>query len=189
MITRGRFGDDLVARAAASALAAPTPIGTRLIGVDGPSGSGKSTLAAQLRDVIPECGLIEIDDFVSWVDFGGWWPRFAEQVLEPLRIGRPARYQVRDWDGDEFGDSLAGWKELAPGGTVIIEGVTATQARFRPYLAFSIFVEAEPEVRLRRGLARDGERHRPLWERWMAQESSFFAADGTRERADRVLVS
>ncbi|MDQ6937737.1 MAG: hypothetical protein M3140_08500 [Actinomycetota bacterium] len=87
--------------------AAPSP---RIIGVDGPSGSGKSTLARRLMARLPDAGLIEIDDFVSWTDLSRWWPRFLPQVLEPLAAGRAAHYQVRDWVGDEFGSSLNGWR-------------------------------------------------------------------------------
>ena len=76
--------------------------GIRLIGVDGPSGAGKSVLAARLaaRSSAP---VVAIDDFVSWSDFAGWWPRFDRQVLTPLLSGADARYQVRDWANDEFG--------------------------------------------------------------------------------------
>lgn len=44
-------------------------------------------------------------------------------------------------------------------------------------------MEADPAVRLARGLARDGDEHRHLWQRWMGEEAAF-AADGTRDRAD-----
>jgi hypothetical protein len=60
--------------------------GIRILGVDGASGSGKSTLAARLaaRSGAP---LIHIDDFVSWLDFAGWWPRLECEVLTPLLLG------------------------------------------------------------------------------------------------------
>jgi len=85
--------------------------GIRLVGVDGPSGSGKNTLAARLA-ARAHAPLIEIDDFVSWSDFAGWWPRFESQVLLPLTEGSDAHYQVRDWSNDEFGTSLDGWKTV-----------------------------------------------------------------------------
>jgi hypothetical protein len=53
--------------------------------------------------------IIPIDDFVSWNNFPGWWPRFEQQVLDPLLNGHPAHYQQRDWEGDELGDSLGPW--------------------------------------------------------------------------------
>jgi AAA domain len=157
--------------------------GIRLIGVDGPSGSGKSTLAARLaaRTLAP---VVAIDDFVSWSDFAGWWPRFDRQVLTPLLSGADARYQVRDWANDEFGTSLDGWKTVAWAPLVILEGVTCTRLAAARRLAYTIWVEAPEDLRLQRGLGRDGTDHRQLWLTWMAEEREFFAADGTRARAD-----
>ena len=157
--------------------------GIRLLGVDGPSGSGKSTLAARLaaRSHAP---MIEIDDFVSWPDFPGWWPRFERQVLTPLLSGSDAHYQVRDWANDEFGTSLNGWKTTAWAPLVILEGVTCTRLAAADRLAYRIWVEAPEDIRLHRGVERSGELHRQLWLDWMEEEQQFFADDGTRARAD-----
>jgi uridine kinase len=157
--------------------------GIRLVGVDGPSGSGKSVLAARLA-AGARAPVVEIDDFVSWSDFAGWWPRFERQVLTPLLSGAEARYQVRDWANDEFGASLAGWKTVAWAPLVILEGVTCTRLAAATRLAYRIWVEAPEDLRLQRGLERDGTDHRQLWHTWMAEEREFFAADGTRARAD-----
>jgi len=53
--------------------------GVCIVGIDGPSGSGKSTLTRRLMDRTGAT-LVEIDDFVSWTDFAGWWPRCDVQV-------------------------------------------------------------------------------------------------------------
>jgi hypothetical protein len=157
--------------------------GIRIVGVDGASGSGKSMLAARLaaRSGAP---LIQVDDFVSWSDFAGWWPRFDRQVLDRLVSGQDAWYQVRDWRNDEFGSSLNGWKTVPWSPLVIVEGVTCTRRAATDRLAYRIWVEAPDGVRLERGVARDGETHRQLWIDWMREEGRFFADDGTRARAD-----
>lgn len=131
--------------------------------------------------------MIEIDDFVSWQDFGGWWPRFEEQVLQPLVAGSPAHFQVRDWTHDELGSSLGGWKTVPWAPLVVLEGVTCTRLAADPFLAFRVWVEAPAPLRLARGVERDGETHRQLWLDWMAEEERFFAADGTRSRADLLV--
>jgi hypothetical protein len=161
----------------------PALNGTRIVAVDGHSGSGKSTLAARLagRAGAP---VVQIDDFLSWGDLASWWPRFDRELLGPLLDGRSARYQVRDWVGDEFGAGLAGWKTTDRAPLVIIEGLTCSRRDVADRLAYSIWVEAPATLRLQRGLRRDGESHRRLWLDSMRQEAEFFAADGTRPRAD-----
>lgn len=157
--------------------------GIRLVGVDGPSGSGKSTFARRLA-ARSQAPLIEIDDFVSWKSFAGWWPRLEKQVLVPLQSGSDAHYQVRDWKNDEFGTSLNGWKTVTWAPLVILEGVTCSRLAAADFLAFRIWVDAPPDLRLNRGVERDGETHRQLWLDWMKEEHRFFADDGTRARAD-----
>lgn len=163
-------------------MAAQVP-GIRLVGVDGPGGSGKSTIARELSAAFG-WPIIEIDDFLSWVSLENWWPRFESEVIAPLLAGRSIRYQVRDWAGDEFGEGLGAWKELAWTPILIIEGIGSTRAAVADSLACRVWVEAPASERMARGVARDGESHRDLWERYMADEARFFAADQTADRAD-----
>ncbi len=160
--------------------------GIRIVGIDGPSGAGKSTLARVVAAEL-DAPVVEIDDFVSWTNFAGWWPRFAAEVVRPLLKGADATFQVRDWAGDEFGDGLAGYKTVAWHPYVLFEGVTCTRAEIAGSLACRVWVDAPAAERLRRGIARDGETRRRLWELWMAEEQSFFTADDTRSRADVVV--
>jgi len=170
----------------AEVAARDAPHGIRIIGIDGPSGSGKSTLAARLAR-LSGASVIETDDFVSWNDFAGWWPRFDREVLDRLMAGHAARYRVRDWANDEFGTALNGYKTVPWAPLVIVEGVTCTRAEATTRLAYRIWVEAPAELRLDRGVRRDGPSHRLLWEAWMREEAEFFTKDGTRHRADLVV--
>ena len=178
--------DDVVA----AIMARPAPGGVRIVGVDGPSGSGKSTLARRLATRVEGAVVVRIDDFVAWDDLTEWWPRFDAHVLGPLLAGRVARYQVRDWIHDEFGRSLRGWKTTGPAPLVVLEGVTCTRAAAARALTYAVWVEAPDEVRIERGLRRDGADHRDVWRRWFAMERAFFVPDGTAARADlRVLTA
>ncbi|MBF4570883.1 (d)CMP kinase [Plantibacter sp. VKM Ac-2880] len=179
----------LIESIAQHALNAPVP-GVRIIGVDGPSGSGKSTLARPLAGRL-NAPVIEVDDFVSWVDFSGWWPRFEKQVLEPLLAGDDAVYQRRDWAGDEFGSGLGEWRTVPWASVVVVEGVTCTREAAADHLACRIWVEAAAEERLRRGLERDGHgaTHRGRWKAWMDEEDVFFPTDGARARADFIVTT
>jgi uridine kinase len=77
--------------------------------------------------------------------------------------------------------------EVAPASHLIIEGVTATRAAFKPYLTYSIWIETHRDVRLDRGLLRDGDDARAQWERWMAEEDAYVQRERPDERADLVV--
>jgi uridine kinase len=155
----------------------------RLVAVDGPGGAGKSVFAARLAQALGGVPVIHTDDFASWDNPHGWWPRFEEQFLGPLRRGQPLRYQRYDWNTRELGE----WIDLPETDVLIVEGVSSSRAAVKERLTMAIWIEAPREVRLKRGIERDGESMRPAWDRWMAEEDAFFARDRTRERADLVV--
>jgi hypothetical protein len=125
-----------------------------------------------------------MDDFVSWDDFDGWWPRLEEQVLAPYLAGHAVTYQRRDWAGDPLGNRLGGWRALPPTGCLVLEGVTSSRREVANRLDYAVWVEAPREVRLDRGVDRDGYEMRPRWLSWIEREAAFFDRDGTRDRAD-----
>ncbi|BCY10755.1 uridine kinase [Actinoplanes sp. L3-i22] len=178
---------DIAAEIAASVLARPPVSGIRIVGVDGRSGTGKSFLAGRLATLLA-APIIEIDDFVSWDRFAGWWPRFEEQVLVPLLAGRDATYQARDWT-DWYGSTLGDWKTQPWAPTIILEGVTCTRRDTIGRLTYAVWVDAPAELRLARGLARDSAfpGKEALWQTWMREEDDFFTADATPDRADRIV--
>ncbi|MFF5294584.1 uridine kinase family protein [Paractinoplanes globisporus] len=178
---------DLVDQVAAAVASRDGVGGVRIVGIDGPSGAGKSFLSHGLAAAL-KAPVIEIDDFVSWGNFAGWWPRFDAQVLAPLLRGEDATYQTRDWT-DWYGDTLGAWKTQPWSPTVIVEGVTCTRRETIGRLAYAVWVEAPAPLRLARGLARDSSfpGAEQLWRKWMAEEEQFFATDGTRDRADLII--
>ena len=50
-----------------------------------------------------------------------------------------------------------------------------------------VWVEAESQARLARGIARDGEQMRAHWVQWRLDEEALFARLGTQARADLVV--
>jgi len=159
----------------------PTGVKTRIVAVDGPGGAGKSSLADRLAQEL-DAQIVHTDDFASWENPVDWWPNLIELALEPLAAGRPARYTPTTW-GSEEREPLV----IEPSGIVILEGVTASREAFRPYLAYSIWIETPRELRLRRGIDRDGEHMRPHWEEWMAGEDRYIRRERPAEHADVVL--
>jgi uridine kinase len=159
----------------------PAGMRTRIVAIDGLGGSGKSSLGRALARAV-DGEIVHTDDFASWETPLEWWPNVIEQVLEPLTSGRAARYTPTSWGGPPKLPVL-----LEPGGLVFLEGVSSSRAAFRPYLAYSIWVETRRELRLQRGLERDGDEALPDWERWMAEEDAFARRERPAEHADLVL--
>ena len=155
---------------------------SRMVAIDGPGGAGKTSLAEWLGRRLDGASTIHTDDFASWDDQIGWWPRMLAEVLVPLAADRTAVFMPTSWDGRPR-DRIV----VQPGELVILEGVTSSRDVFRPYLSYSIWVEAPRELRLARGLARDGEAMRPQWEEWMAVEDRYIEEERPAKRADLVL--
>jgi uridine kinase len=165
-----------------AAIRARTPCGaTRITAVDGPGGAGKSTLASALAAGLG-AKLVHTDDFASWDNPVDWWPRHVTEVLEPLTRGEQVRFLPTSWGGPPKPEV-----EVAPGGDVIVEGVSASREAFRPYLAFAIWIETPRDLRLARGLERDGADALPLWERWMAEEDAYVERERPHEHVDVVV--
>lgn len=165
---------------------APPQLGTvRLVCIDGPAGSGKTTLAAGLADALgPGAAIVHMDDlYEGWTGLGGVWDRVEAQVLRPLEQGRGVLYQRYDWVAGRFAD----WVDLPIPDVLILEGCGSAPRAVDHRAALIVFVEAAAEVRLARGLTRDGDAMRANWVAWRAEEAAEFALEGTRERADVVV--
>ena len=165
----------------------PTSVTPRFVAIDGPSGAGKSTFALRLARSLGDPPVVEMDDFLSWDDLTGWWPRLEQEVLRPLMGGEPATYQQRDWTHDPRGRLLGNWRTVPPGPLVILEGVTSSRRDAADLLTFTVWIEAAYEVRLDRGVERDGESMRETWVNWMEREEAFFSGDRARDRADLIV--
>jgi uridine kinase len=112
----------------------------------------------------------------------------VEAITAAARASTVSGVRLIGIDGPSgAGKSLAGWKTVAPHPFVVLEGVTCTRRAISDRLAVRVWVDAPADERLRRGIERDGESHRHLWERWMPDEAEFFARDGTRARADFIV--
>ncbi|MBT4609450.1 MAG: hypothetical protein HOM68_14225 [Gemmatimonadetes bacterium] len=171
-----------VAIDAAHSSVAPDGMSTRVIAVDGPGGAGKSTFAAQLALGLGNVQIVHTDDFASWDNPIDWWPKLRESVLVPLAAGDSAVYVPTSWE-----DEVKSQVVVQPAQFVVLEGVSASRQAFQPYLAYSIWIETPRDVRLRRGLERDGLEARERWEEWMADEDLYIARENPADRADLIV--
>ncbi|GMA26321.1 adenylate kinase [Luteimicrobium album] len=148
--------------------------------MDGPAGSGKTTLAAQLGDALP-AQVVHMDDlYEGWSGLRAGTDHLARQILAPWTDGRDGRYARYDWEAGAFAEEHA--VPRAP--YLVVEGCGAGARRLADLTTLLVWVEAPDDVRLARGLARDGEDAREHWLTWMREEREVYAAEGTAERAD-----
>jgi uridine kinase len=167
--------------------ACPHPV--RLVAIDGGGGSGKSTFASLLAQHLDDAPVIPMDDFLAWDDLTEYFARFVAQVVEPLLLGRDLRYQQRDWLNDMMGRGLGEFRDVPFRDIVIFEGIGSARRALERVLTYSIWIDAPDDLRLARGLSRDGhiDGMREVWLRFMAAERRFFELEDTAARADAIV--
>lgn len=166
-----------------------------ILGIDGGGGAGKSTLARKLQELGKNVTVVHTDDFyrpsverkqVDPMEVGGnWdWERIREQVLTPINNDLNGRYQEYDWRIDQMTD----WHNVPTGSLVIIEGCYSIRKELADLYDFRIWVESPKSLRLNRGIERDGEASRHLWEDlWLPGEEHYIKVQQPTRYADLVV--
>ncbi|EFI64615.1 MULTISPECIES: uridine kinase family protein [Bacillus cereus group] len=168
-----------------------------IIGIDGCGGAGKSTLANKIKSNFSTVTIVHMDDFYLpsakivnehptnksiGADFD--WKRLLQEVLDPISNGIEGCYKRYDWETD----SLAESHTVAANGIVIIEGVYATRQELAGMYDLKIWVNCPRETRIKRGIARDGEAARDMWENnWMVAEDMYVEIHKPHEFADFII--
>ena len=167
-----------------------------LIGIDGCGGAGKSTFAAELSSSLGLAPVIHIDDFykpsqdrsliTSSHPVGSQfdWQRLERDVLKPLHADGEANYQRYDWNMD----CLSDWRNIRALSPIIVEGIYALRPELSMYYNLRLWIECPRDIRLKRGLERDGEHARSQWEdEWMKDEDRYVASCNPHLRAHKII--
>jgi uridine kinase len=155
----------------------------RLICVDGPACSGKTTLGAEIASLAGGAAVVHMDDL-----FEGWrgLARVDEQLhtlLRPLALGFSGTYRRWDWPGNAWAETVL----VPPAPVLVVEGVGSGSAAQADLITVLAWVEVPFELRMARGLARDGAGVTDHWQQWAEDERAHFERERTRERADVIL--
>jgi uridine kinase len=160
---------------------------TRLLCIDGPAGSGKTSLAAALLEPATGRGsvaVVHMDDlYEGWRGLASALPRVARDLVEPLRAGRAGSYRRYDWLAARFAETHL----IEPVDLLVLEGVGSGGSAYADAITTLVWVEVPRELRLARGIARDGEQVREHWLTWMEDEDRVHAQEHTRDRADILI--
>ena len=174
-----------------------TGTGTTLVGIDGPGGAGKSVLAASIARKDARISVVPIDDFyvprgkrmrgrdavlVPWKNVEV--SRLLQEVLQPLTAGKEGSYRRYDWGSD----ALAERRVVPADGIVLVEGVYALIPPLKDYYQLRVWMDCPRELRLARGLARDGRDALAQWrDQWMPAEDRYASIQRPKDGADLVL--
>ena len=160
----------------------------KAMAIDGPGGSGKSTLAKQLAtDLGAE--IISMDAFLlpatnyrlSAIAKNYDLDRFGQEVIDPILLGEPIKYDVADL---KTGKMTA--VKVPAGRPVIIDGIYSFEVRFREAYDFSIFVHANRETLLHRGMSLHGGAGSWL-DKWLVGEETYLEAQSPMSAASLIL--
>ena len=104
-------------------------------------------------------------------------------MVAPLALGRPGRYRRFDWHSLSFAEECT----VSPCDVLVVEGVGAWSSSIAEAVTCLVWADTPSDVRLERGVARDGEALRERLLAWRALEDAVLAQEGTRAHADVVV--
>ena len=166
---------------------------TVIVAIDGNCTSGKTTLANQLADIY-DCNVFHMDDFFlrpeqrtpeRFSETGGNvdYERFWEEVLIPLKSGKPFSYRPFDCGTFQLTDPVS----VMPKKLNIIEGAYSEHPYFGDPYDLKFFCKISSEEQLARIMKRNGpEMLERFKQTWIPMENRYFEAFGVEEKSKIV---
>ena len=155
----------------------------RLLCIDGPAGAGKTTLSAAIGLADPDAHVVHCDELLrGWRGLPGLGAT-VDQLLRPLAAGEESAWTRWAWDRDEWAES----HPVSPGGLLVLEGTGCWAPSYADLVGTLVWVEAPRDLRLARGMERDGEQMRQQWLTWLDDEAELHRRLGTRAHADLIV--
>jgi len=178
-----------------------------VMALDGGSGAGKTTIAERLMR-LAEIAVVPLDDFYQTaIPESEWphktveqrlngvfdWSRVRSEALEPLRAGRPGRWQAFNFT---HGLGKAGTyslkkevTEVPPAPTILVEGAYSASPPLRDLIDLAVLVDARDKRRHLRTVARgDDTKFLAKWHCiWDKVETYYFHHVCPPESFDLVI--
>jgi len=164
-----------------------------IIAIDGNCTSGKTTLANQLTEIY-DCNVFHMDDFFlrpeqrtleRFAEIGGNvdYERFSEEILLPLKSGKPFSYRPFDCSTFELTDPIT----VIPKKLNIVEGTYSLHPYFGNIYDLKIRLTISPELQRQRILKRPEFLHKRFFEEWIPMEERYFEGFDISKKCDIVL--
>lgn len=164
-----------------------------IIAIDGSCTSGKTTLAEKLGRLY-DCNVFHMDDFFlrpeqrtpeRLAEPGGNvdYERFRQEVLLPLKAGKPFSYRPYDCSTGALKEPVA----VMPKKVNIVEGTYSHHPSFGDVYDLKVVLQVSEERRKERILARPAFLHRRFFEEWIPMEQNYFRGFSIEE-GSHILV-
>ena len=149
-----------------------------LVAIDGGSAGGKSTMGAALA------GALRTPERLRQPGGNVHWERVLEQVLEPLKAGRPPEYGVFDCSAM----AVTAFRREPVRDVVIVEGAYSLHPALRDAYDLKVFLSVDAPTQRARILARNGEKMlQRFLKQWIPLENAYFEACAVRDCCDIIL--
>lgn len=165
-----------------------------VVAIDGNCTAGKTTLAKELASRY-DCNVFHMDDFFlrpeqrtpqRFSEIGGNvdYERFYEEVLLPLKKGKPFSYRPFDCKHVISSDPIT----VTPKRLTVIEGSYSLHPYFHDPYDLKILLTVSPQLQRQRILQRPEPLHRRFFEQWIPMENAYLESLQSRINAENIPV-